>query len=219
MNTKQRTTALLILVMSLVISGCGPGKLFGPALTPTPTITPTQTPTITPSQTPTQTPSPTSTPVPPFIVDKTGLTIDGIAIPLQPRIQDFTAVLGEPSRTLKLEHGTVYVYDDLGITYRTNVGSDHVSDLTLYCKDMSDVFSFSPVQQFHKPLIVAGKSFPFGKSIADVIRAIPEITQDPQGFGILYSGFFGQEKIKLTIEIDASTSEIETIDISFQGWF
>ena len=143
MNTKQRTTALLILVMSLVISGCGP------APTPTPTITPsqtpTETPTITPSQTPTQTPSPTSTPVPPFIVDKTGLTIDGIAIPLQPRIQDFTAVLGEPSRTLNLEHGTIYVYDDLGITYRTNVGSDHVSDLTLYCKDMSDVFSFSPV--------------------------------------------------------------------------
>jgi hypothetical protein len=56
MNAKQRPAALLILVMSLVISGCGQGKLFGPTLTPTPT--PTQTPTITSTRTPTQTPTP-----------------------------------------------------------------------------------------------------------------------------------------------------------------
>jgi hypothetical protein len=67
MNTKQRTLAIFVfLIISLVMSGCGPGQLFGPTFTPTPTITPsptfTPTPTITPS--PTFTPTPTATPVP-----------------------------------------------------------------------------------------------------------------------------------------------------------
>ncbi|NTV36430.1 MAG: SUMF1/EgtB/PvdO family nonheme iron enzyme, partial [Anaerolineaceae bacterium] len=30
MNARQRNTALLVLVLSLFISGCGPGQLFGP---------------------------------------------------------------------------------------------------------------------------------------------------------------------------------------------
>jgi len=37
MKTKQRIAVVLVLLMSLVISGCGPGQLFGPTLTPTPT--------------------------------------------------------------------------------------------------------------------------------------------------------------------------------------
>lgn len=57
-------------VVSLFLSSCGPGQLFGPTLTPTPTITPS--PTVTPSPTltltPTSTltfaPSPTFTPTP-----------------------------------------------------------------------------------------------------------------------------------------------------------
>jgi hypothetical protein len=61
------------LTLSLMISGCGPGQLFGPTLTPTstptftPTLTPTATVTPTPTLTPTatQTPRPTKTPIPP----------------------------------------------------------------------------------------------------------------------------------------------------------
>ncbi len=41
MNTKQRTLTILILVTSLVMSGCGQGQLFGPTITPTPSPTPT----------------------------------------------------------------------------------------------------------------------------------------------------------------------------------
>ena len=37
MNTKQRTTMILVLLMSLAISSCGPGKLLVPTFTPTPT--------------------------------------------------------------------------------------------------------------------------------------------------------------------------------------
>jgi hypothetical protein len=48
MNTKQRITVILILVMNLVMSGCGPGQMFGPTMTPTATLTPTPTFTPTP---------------------------------------------------------------------------------------------------------------------------------------------------------------------------
>ena len=55
---RQRFSHQLILfVISLLVSSCGPGQLFGPTITPSPTLT--LTPTITPS--PTLTPTPTST--------------------------------------------------------------------------------------------------------------------------------------------------------------
>lgn len=54
MNTK--ISAILVLVMSLVVSGCGAGQILGPTLTPLPTITPSPTATLIPTQ--------TSTPIP-----------------------------------------------------------------------------------------------------------------------------------------------------------
>jgi hypothetical protein len=66
MNGKRQITTVLILVMSLVMSGCGPGQMFGPTVTPTPTLTPTSTltPTATPTFTPSATPTVTYTPTP-----------------------------------------------------------------------------------------------------------------------------------------------------------
>jgi len=66
MNTKQQTIAFLVLVMSMVISGCGPGQLLGPTFTPPPTftVTPTSTLNSTPTLTPTSTNIPTITPTP-----------------------------------------------------------------------------------------------------------------------------------------------------------
>ena len=63
MNQKQQAIDICFLVVSLVISGCGPGQLLGPTLTPTSTST--LTPTVTPTNTPTATPVPTYTPIPP----------------------------------------------------------------------------------------------------------------------------------------------------------
>src|SRR5574341_1882924 len=66
-DLRKRTVALLVLVLSLLISGCGPRHLFGQAITPTttftqiPPITPTLTSTPTPILTSTPTPTPTST--------------------------------------------------------------------------------------------------------------------------------------------------------------
>ncbi len=55
---------IVLIAFSLIATSCGPGQLFGPTITPTPTntLTPTPTSTITPS--PTSTPTPTATPSP-----------------------------------------------------------------------------------------------------------------------------------------------------------
>lgn len=59
---------ILFLLLSTLFSACGPGQLFGPTLTPTPSATPTHTPTPTPTLPPTATSTPlptaTSTPLP-----------------------------------------------------------------------------------------------------------------------------------------------------------
>jgi endoglucanase len=64
----QRKYLLLFLALVLILTSCGPGKLFGPTITPSPTITPTFTPTLTPTVTPpptiTLTPTLTFTPTP-----------------------------------------------------------------------------------------------------------------------------------------------------------
>jgi hypothetical protein len=51
-------------ILSLFVSACGPGQLFGPTITSTPTNTPTSTPTLTPTIPPTNTPRTTATPRP-----------------------------------------------------------------------------------------------------------------------------------------------------------
>lgn len=66
MKTKQQTIAILVLVMSILLSGCGPGQSSGSTLPPAPTAIPTLPPTATPVSSPTATPiPPTLTPIPP----------------------------------------------------------------------------------------------------------------------------------------------------------
>jgi Tol biopolymer transport system component len=66
MVSKQRTITLLVLVLSLLESSCGPGQLFDQTITPNPTLTSTPIPTstFTPTLTPRPTVTPTITPTP-----------------------------------------------------------------------------------------------------------------------------------------------------------
>lgn len=66
MKTKQLTPIVLFLLLSIFFSGCGPGQVLGPTMTPTFTVTPTytKTPTFTPTNTSTPIPTNTSTPLP-----------------------------------------------------------------------------------------------------------------------------------------------------------
>jgi Tol biopolymer transport system component len=60
----QRKYLWLLLVLTFILTSCGPGQVFGPTMTPTRTMTSTPTSTDTPTLTPTYTPSPTITPSP-----------------------------------------------------------------------------------------------------------------------------------------------------------
>lgn len=59
-NSKLVNVSLFLV---LALTACGPGQMFGPSVTPSPTITPTSTATFTPSptSTSTRTPKPTKT--------------------------------------------------------------------------------------------------------------------------------------------------------------
>lgn len=61
-SSKYSSVLILVLFTSLLMTGCGPGQLLGPTLTPTSTNTPV--PSATASTTPTLTPSKTATPSP-----------------------------------------------------------------------------------------------------------------------------------------------------------
>ena len=52
MNIKQRTVMIFVLLLSLAISSCAPGQIFGPTATPTMTATPMATVTPIPTNTP-----------------------------------------------------------------------------------------------------------------------------------------------------------------------
>jgi len=61
---KQRLIAIFVLTLSLLLSGCDPGQVFGLTITPTPTATPIPTSTLTFTPIPTETPTLTPTPLP-----------------------------------------------------------------------------------------------------------------------------------------------------------
>ncbi|MCX6055176.1 MAG: hypothetical protein NTZ74_09735 [Chloroflexi bacterium] len=62
MQLKHSTTIILVIILGLLLSSCGAGQAFGPAITPSPTVT--NTPQFTPTWTPTPEPTATMTPLP-----------------------------------------------------------------------------------------------------------------------------------------------------------
>ena len=59
---KKVPEIIVILLASMLITSCSPGKIVGPTITPTPSDTPTHTVTFTPAITITNTTTPTNTP-------------------------------------------------------------------------------------------------------------------------------------------------------------
>ncbi len=60
MNTKCKAVAICVFMFSMILSGCGPGQIFGPTVTPMPTFTSIPTRTPTPTRTHVPTPKPRS---------------------------------------------------------------------------------------------------------------------------------------------------------------
>jgi hypothetical protein len=113
MIAKRQITAIFVLTLSLVISGCGAGQLFGPTitptltktLTPTATLTPTNTPTNTPTKTPTNTPSPT--PTLPIDVPKPQ---EGMAIVFGQILKE-----GTPAPNMRVQFCSTYIDTPYGV--------------------------------------------------------------------------------------------------------
>jgi len=117
---------IILLIITMITSACGPGQLFGPTITTTPTdtLTPTITPTFTATFTPTltatltttQTPSSTSTPTPlPEIITKLNasglISSDFWSIPNSSSIWDIRWSLNDKFLAILTNPYTLYLYD------------------------------------------------------------------------------------------------------------
>jgi len=89
----RKVFAFFVFAFSLLFSGCGPGQLLGPTITPTPTSTSTPTPTSTPTATftPTATATATFTPTP-MPVCNPNSTVQGTADESLPGNMDMLGV-------------------------------------------------------------------------------------------------------------------------------
>lgn len=202
MNIKQRIALIFVMVLSLLILSCVTVQSF------VPTAAPAQTSTMAPTMTPTIISSPTATPLPPFALYEAGLTINGTTLPISAKFQDVNAIFGQPSRISKLSAGTIYVFDTLGITYRTDTGGAAITNIDFYCR--TDMFDFSPSQPFAQPFVIAGKAFPVCQPITEVLKIYPDLQQT---LGVNYESTFG--KLKLSVWIDPSTQTMNQFTVIF----
>lgn len=91
-----------LLSMLLISSGCGPGQLLGPTVTPSPTFT----------ATPTSTPAPTPTPTPPpvAVTDWKSVALSSVCLDIQ---ETFTNIEGDFS--VPMEDTAIRLLERLGV--------------------------------------------------------------------------------------------------------
>src|SRR3712207_901807 len=87
------------------------------------------------------------------------LSINNQLIPLPPTRDRLISVLGAPSRISQLEHGVVYTFDDMGLTFRTDLNQQNVSDVRLYFQDIPINWKFAPVYGFDGTLKICDINF------------------------------------------------------------
>jgi hypothetical protein len=96
MNTKQQILGILVLILSLALSGCGQGQLSGSTITPTATIMSTFTPTQTFTPTLRPTPTNTFTPTPDPIIVNAHAFMDPILESIKDRDSDYQDDFSNP---------------------------------------------------------------------------------------------------------------------------
>jgi hypothetical protein len=141
------------------------------------------------------------------------ITINGKEIPTDLTISNFAKLFGKPSRIDKRDRGTIYVQDSLGMTYRTNVGSDDITNITLYLQDMSAVWPFSPRTLFRGSLIVYGRTFPLGKTVSEVTKVFPEFKAIPGSYNVFHSAEFGTQNVMFVLD---EHGKMQSISISLR---
>lgn len=143
-STLQWIFVALFLTLASLLSGCGPGQLFGPTLTPTPTITSTPTTTPTPTATATFTPlptaTPTATPLPPTPTESNTSKYPGSSFETAIVIQADDEFSGIAQETIWLkEHYPGYKQTAQSLTFNDDLAYDLIdittadgTELTIY---------------------------------------------------------------------------------------
>jgi len=143
MNEKRVTIVVCLIFLlgtvSLSLTGCGPGQLFGPTVTPSPTLTSTPTITPKPTLTPTITPSPTPTFTPTITPTPTAIPAQGTPI----ASKDWEVTVFKGILRPRLVNGWTlwtprsgYIFLDLGVRIRRlNPSEGSVSTRKIYLYD------------------------------------------------------------------------------------
>lgn len=154
----------IFLILALSISSCGPGELFGPTITPsptltfTPTLTPTPTSTLTPTPKPTFTPS--RTPIPgigsPIIIDDASIQIKSATLGIEPptgyylRSSSHVLLSVDFSISGDIAYKDLVIIDENGyessleiLTIAITSSGDVSSKITLYYAVMKNAHQFS----------------------------------------------------------------------------
>ena len=144
---KQYLSLCLILLLSLFLTSCGPGHLFGPTVTPTYTITPSPTTTNTPTITPSPTPSNAATTKQTFTPKPTPvLELTGRCRTKEQMIIIFSEILGgekkyfTPSSTFDCDYEWIYNDSDITVIFAFDVENGCAVNAQITCvSDTTDL--------------------------------------------------------------------------------
>lgn len=158
-------------------------------------------------------------PEPLIAITEETLVINGVDIPCPSRRSHLEAALGLPDKVHEKPFGTQYTYDQLGITYRTDVDDDTVSGIILFLKDKTYKYSFAPAHLFSGTVRVRAVVFPRTNIVECAMMAIPEI-KSTTDFGAHYQMTLGKRRLSLFVdhgnfvEWSPRKGEIQQIHIS-----
>lgn len=141
------------------------------------------------------------------------LLINSQLIPLPPTRDRLISVLGSPSRISQSEHGVVYTFDDMGLTFRTDLDQHNVSDVRLYFRDIPISWKFAPIYSFDGIFKICDITFIKEKNIVDIQKIYPTLEPNKELFiNFLYELSLGE--LELNLYINTRSLEIRTLTIS-----
>ncbi len=155
---------------------------------------------------------------PQLVINSVSFFINRIEISESPSKSILESALGKPDRTEKKPGGIRYIYDNYGISFRTDVDNDAVSDIMLYLTHSPYVPpEFGPQSHFAGSLIINGKKFPKTDLIQDVIEQIPEIKPDPKSYGNIYDAVLGKRTLSVFTPPPHGKIVWVTINLSYES--
>jgi hypothetical protein len=146
-------------------------------------------------------------------INKKELKINSVIIPLNPVRKDLDAALGKQPRVDKRKQGTLYVFDELGISYRTDPEKDQVTGITFYCRPKGKDDLPWPQNKFSGSVVFMGTKIPLDQTVDTVTSAFRKVKKVNVIQGFFYSFKWG--KGELNWMADTTTGEMDTLNLVF----